>query len=182
RTIRSPCCTPPSKLSCKSPLRSSSDEASRYDEAHDLVRSFENLMHAQIAHDFLDAELGQITVAAMQLQRLVGDFETGVGDEALGHGAKLRRIRLLAVERRRGAPQESARGFERNRHVGEAELKRLEFVEPLAEGLALFHVGERLVERCLRAAERARRDIEPPAIEPGHGDLEADAFFAEQVL
>ena len=33
----------------------------------------------------------------------------------------------------------------------------------------------------LRAAERAGGDVEPAAVEPGHRDLEADAFLAEPV-
>ena len=123
----------------------------------------------------------EIAVAAMQLQRLIGDVEAGVGDEALGHGAKLRGVRVVAVERRGGAPQQGARRFEPGRHVGEAELQRLEFVKALAEGLALFHVGERFFQRRLRAAERAGRDIEPAAVEPGHRDLEAKPFLAEPV-
>ena len=88
---------------------------------------------------------------------------------------------VLAVERGRGAPQQRARGFELGRHVGEAELQRLEFVEPFAEGLALFHVSERLFQRRLRAAERAGGDVEPAAVEPGHRDLETFAFVAEPV-
>ena len=117
----------------------------------------------------------------MQLQRLIGDVEAGVGDEALGHGAKLRGVGILGVERRGGVPQKCARGFERGRHVGEAELQRLEFVEPFAERLALFHVGERLLQRRLCAAERTGGDIEPAAVEPGHRDLEAVALVAEPV-
>ena len=88
---------------------------------------------------------------------------------------------VVAVERGGGLPQQRARGFERGRHVGEAELQRLEFVEPFAEGLALLHVGERHFKSLLRAAERAGGDIEPAAVEPGHGDLEANAFLAEPV-
>ena len=78
-------------------------------------------------------------------------------------------------------PQESARRFKLGRHVGEAKLQGLEFVEPFAEGLALFHVSKRLFQRALRAAERAGGDIEPAAVEPGHRDLEARAFLAEPV-
>jgi len=33
----------------------------------------------------------------------------------------------------------------------------------------------------LRAAERAGRDVEPAAIEPGHRDLEADALVAQSI-
>ncbi len=138
-------------------------------------------MHAQIAHDLLDAEFGQIAVAAVQLQRLVSDVETAVGDEALGHGDQRGGVGVVAVERGGGLPQQRAGGFERGRHVGEAELQRLEFVEAFAERLALLHVSERHFKSLLRAAERAGGDVEPAAVEPGHGDLEACALRAEPV-
>jgi hypothetical protein len=59
----------------------------------------------------------------------------------LGHGAKRRGVRLLAIKGGGGAPQEYARRFEPGRHVGEAKLQRLEFVEPLAE-LMIFRSGQ----------------------------------------
>ena len=113
---------------------SSADKAAGDDETHDLVRAFENLMHAQIAHDLFDAEFGEIAVAAVELQRLIGDLEARIGHEPFGHGAQHRGVRFLAVERRRRAPQEGARRFQFGRHVGEAELQRLKFVKPFAEG------------------------------------------------
>src|SRR4051812_35530882 len=57
------------------------------DDAHDLVGAFEDLVHPQIAQIALDREILEIAVAAMQLQRLVGDMKTGIGGEALGHRA-----------------------------------------------------------------------------------------------
>ncbi|OYZ28271.1 MAG: hypothetical protein B7Y31_13105, partial [Novosphingobium sp. 16-62-11] len=52
----------------------------------------------------------------------------------------------------------------------------------LPEGLALAHIGQRLLERGLRPAQRAGGDVEAPAIEPRHGELEAVAFRAEAVF
>jgi hypothetical protein len=101
----------------------------------------------------------------MQLQRLIGHIEADIGTEPLGHGAEHARIGVLAIQRSRRAPQEGACRFQFSRHIGDAALQRLEFIELLAEGLSLFHVGQRLVERGLRAAKRASRDIEPAAIE-----------------
>ena len=50
-----------------------------------------------------------------------------------------------------------ARDLDLRRHVGEAELQRLELIEVLPEGLALAHVSAGLVERRLRARLIARR-------------------------
>ena len=56
------------------------------DQPHDFVGALEDLVHAQVAHDTLDFIVCKIAVAAVDLQRLVGDVEAGVGDEALGLG------------------------------------------------------------------------------------------------
>ena len=70
---------------------------------------FEDLVHAQIAHDLLDAVLAEIAVAAVELQRLVGDLEADIGGEALGHRAQHGGVGILAIERRGGAPQQRSR-------------------------------------------------------------------------
>ena len=36
-------------------------------------------MHAQVPHDLLDAVFAEIAIAAVELQRLVGDLETDIG-------------------------------------------------------------------------------------------------------
>ena len=74
-----------------------------------------------------------------------------------------------------------ARRLEPGRHIGEAELQGLELFQPFAEGAALFHVGQRLFQRDLGAAERTGRDVEPAAVKAGHGDLKTNSFFAEPV-
>src|ERR1700722_6523543 len=74
------------------------------DDAHDLVGAFEDLVDAQITQIALDREIPEIAVAAVQLQRLVGDVEPGIGGDALGHRAMQRRLRVALVEARRGAP------------------------------------------------------------------------------
>ena len=49
----------------------------RDDQTHDFIGPLENLMHAKIAHQFLDAIIRKVAVAAEHLQRLVGDIEAG---------------------------------------------------------------------------------------------------------
>ena len=75
-----------------------------------------------------------------------------------------------SLDRDRGAMQQQARGVDLGRVIGDAELQRLEIGEPRAELLALLHVVDGAVEAELRAAERAGADVEPAAVEPGHGD------------
>src|SRR5690348_9934430 len=60
------------------------------DDAHDLVGAFEDLVHPHVAQIALDREVLEITVAAVQLQRLVGDTEAGIGGEVLAACALLR--------------------------------------------------------------------------------------------
>ncbi len=49
------------------------------------------------------------------------------------------------------------------------------------ERLALEHVLARLVERRPGRAQRAGADVDAPAVEPAHGELEALAFRADAV-
>ena len=124
----------------------------------------------------------QVAVAAQQLQGVVGHVEARVGDEAFGHGRPFRGVVRLGVQFRGGGVEEDAGRLQRRLHVGETKLKRLELVERPAERLALACVGQRLVERRLCAAERAGGDVEPAAVEAGHGDRKARAFVRQQVV
>ena len=75
--------------------------------------------------------------------------------------------------------REQARGVELGRHVGEHELDGLVLRDGDAEALALLRVGDRLLERGARDAERLRGDADAPAVERGHRDLEALADVAD---
>ena len=110
-------------------------------------------MHPQIPHDFFDAVFGQIAIAAVQLQCLIGNVEAGVGHKTLGHGREPRGSDVFAIECGGGVPQQCARGFKLGRHVGEAKLQRLKLVEAPAESLPVAHIGECFVQSGLRAAE-----------------------------
>ena len=152
------------------------------DEAHDLVGAFEDLVHAQVADDLLDAVIGEIAIAAKELQGVVRDAEGGVGDEALGHGAGFGGVGGGAIVFPGGLVEEGAGGLEVGFHVGELELHGLEAVEGAAEGGAFAHIGERDGERLLGTAERCGGDVEAAAVEAGHGVGEAAALFAEEVV
>src|SRR5262249_44833063 len=66
--------------------------------------------------------------------------------------------------------------------VGDAEAERLEIREPSAELLPLLHMRDGALEAELRAPKRAGRDVEPPAVERVHGDLEALPLGADAVV
>src|SRR3546814_5212471 len=78
--------------------------------------------------------------------------------------------------------KEGARSLEPRFYVGKGEPGRLEIRDGLAELLAVPRIGDRLVKTALSAAERACADIDPSAVETGHGDLEAVAFLAQPVF
>src|SRR5215470_2431126 len=98
--------TPAYRLSCalRTRLALLPQQVAGDDDAHDLVGAFEDLVHPQVAQIALDREVFEITVAAMQLQRLVDDMEPGIGGDALRHGAMQRRLRCALIETGRGAP------------------------------------------------------------------------------
>src|SRR5690606_31233619 len=113
----------------------------RHDDVHDLVGAFEDLVNPEIANDLFDAEIGEIAVAAMQLQRIVGDLEAAVRHHTYRHGAERGRVIRLLLQRRRGPPQEGPAYFQVRGHIRKRELQRLEARERLAKGLSLLHVG-----------------------------------------
>ena len=117
----------------------------------------------------------------MDLQGVVGDLEGGVGDEAFGHGAPAGGVRRFAIEAGGSLIQHQAGRLQFRFHVGEFELGVLEVGDGLAELLALFRIGDRLVEGELGAAERAGGDVEPAAIKACHGEAEAVALFADAI-
>ena len=136
------------------------------DHPHDLVGAFQDLVDAQVADDLLDAVLGEVAVAAVELQRLVGDLEGGVGDVALGHGAEL--ASRPAPWRRARRPRGAGRCAATSSSVAMSASRncsawKSESFGPKARRSR--HVGEGLVERRLRAAERAGGDVEAPAVE-----------------
>src|SRR3546814_15157787 len=62
-------------------------QAAGDDHPHDLVRAFQNLVHARVADVSFQREILQIAVAAVQLHRLVADFESCIGCAPFRHGS-----------------------------------------------------------------------------------------------
>src|SRR3990172_11445055 len=159
----------------------SAQQAPGDDEAHDLVRALENLVHAHVAYEALDREVLQVAIAAVELERGIAHREAHVGGEALGHGAGERRIRSPLIELDRGAVHHEARRLELGRHVGQAELKRLELGQLAAELRALVEIARGRLEAGGGGPERAGRDVDAPPVQALHGDLEALALRAHAV-
>src|SRR6185437_9197531 len=66
-------------------------------------------------------------------------------------------------------------------HVGELELRRLKFRNRLAELLAIFRVGHRLLQCRARRTHGTRADIDAPAVQSHHRDAEAFTFRADAI-
>src|ERR1700730_11021851 len=148
------------------------------DEALDVAGALVDLAHPDVAVDALDREIGDIAVAAMDLDRVRGDALGHLGGEELGHRG-LFDAGLTGIAPCRGVENEAARRGDLRRHIGEAEGHRLLLDDRLAEGLALAGVGEgRLVGRT-RHADGLRGDADAAALEVSERDLVAFAFAAE---
>src|SRR5579859_5864997 len=148
----------------------------RDDDAHDFIGAFEYLMNAQIAYDFLDAIVGEITVPAEELKGLVGNVESGIGDIAFCHSAEYGRIGFFGIERGSGAPKKGLRDFKLSEHIRDTELQRLKVCQRMAERLAFLDVRCSLVQSRARATERTSGDVQAAAIECGHCNLETVAL------
>src|SRR5690606_17712101 len=140
-----------------------------------------DLVNAQVAYNLFDAVVCEVTVTAMELQRLICDLEAAIGGNALRHRAKRGRIGKLRIEACGSTPKERPRGRKLGLHVGQLELRVLEVGGALAEGLALLCPGNRRVERALGSAKRAGTGVQTPAIKPRHGALEALPFLGKPI-
>ena len=78
--------------------------------------------------------------------------------------------------------QEDAGGGQLCVHIRQPELEALKLVDGFSERLPLTHIGQRLVQRLLRAAKGRGGDVQTPAIEARHGVGKALALFADQVV
>src|SRR5260370_24929327 len=112
----------------------------------DLAGALVDLGNTGVAEVALDVVLARVAVAAVDLQRLVGDALRHLGREELGLRG-LERVALPLVLRPGRLPGHHARGVDLGRHVREVELDGLEVGEVLAELLALLGVGEGVLER-----------------------------------
>src|SRR6516164_4083180 len=156
-------------------------QASCDHDSHDLVRPLEDLMDTQITEISLDGIFLGVAVTAVQLQRLVADLETGVGRKPFCHCAMHRRFRIARVERNRRSPDHQPGGFEFRCHVCHPELKRLEFRERFPELLANPEMRFGGFKACTRAAQRAGADIDAPAVQCLHRDLEAVTLVSDEI-
>jgi hypothetical protein len=138
-------------------------------------------MHAQVAQMALDGMVSKVAVAAQELQGVVAGLEPGIGGIAFGHGAVDRGLGRALVQRPRRPVQQQARGLQFGRPVGELELQGLEVGELAAELAAHQHVLAGHLQAGPGTAQGTGADVEPAAIQPHHGDLEALALRAQAI-
>ena len=131
----------------------------RNNDPHDFIGAFKNLMHPQIPHHALNLIVLQIPVAAVNLQRFIGDIKSGIGNKALCHGRAFGAFGVIVIERAGGVIEHKAGGLQLGRHIRQLELYRLKIADAIAELFALARIGQRLVEGALGGAERTGRDI-----------------------
>src|SRR5690606_16169097 len=87
----------------------------------------------------------------------------------------------LGVFQRGRAVGEQLGGLGAGRHVGDVPLDPLELVDLLAEGLPFVGVAHGRLDGRKGDAVGLGGDADAAAVEGGHGDLEAFAFFTEAV-
>ena len=109
-------------------------------------------MDPEVTDDAFQRIVAKIAVAAVQLQRLVGDVEAGVGGEALGHGAILGGPGVLVVQRVRGSAHHQPGCVQVGRHIGQPPLQPLELGQDAAELPARGQVALGRIQRQPRPA------------------------------
>src|SRR5205823_3575976 len=112
--------------------------------------------------------------------RLVADEVRALGGEELGHARLAGEVAAPLLELR-GAQGHQPRGLEARLHVREEPAQRLELADGLAERAPLAGVLRAGLQRRAPDAAGLAGDADAPAVERGHGQLEAAAQLAEQV-
>src|SRR6266568_3315030 len=156
-------------------------DLARDQQALDVTGALVDLAHPHVAVDPLDRKIGEIAIAAMDLDRVRGDPLGHLGGEQFGH-RRLLEAGLAIVAALSCVEDKTARGSELRRHVGEAERDRLVRHELLPERLAFLGIGERRLISGAGHPECLRGDADAPAFEVGQGDPVALALAAEHQI
>src|SRR3954452_15640676 len=138
-------------------------------------------MNAKIAQVSLDRIFLRVAVTAVELQSFIADVEADIRRKSLRHGAVRGCIGAARVESRSGAVNHQTSGLKLGCHIGYSELKRLEVGKGLTELLPHAHVHSGGVEASACSTQRTRCDVDPPAIERFHRNLEALPLLPNQV-
>src|SRR3712207_544513 len=127
-----------------------------------LFRSpLEDRVDLRVAVHPLDRVLARVAVAAEDLDRPLGRPDGDLARLELGHRALGVLEPAPAAAHPRRTPDEQARGVDLQLHVGEREGDRLVVDDRAAELPALERVGERVLVRRPRDAQRLGADRRP---------------------
>src|SRR5436305_10380461 len=129
--------------------RSVSEQLARDHEALNLARALADGGQLHIAEVLLGGIVLHETVAAVDLDAVVGDLHRDLAGVQLGHG-RLERGPLSARLEVRGLVRQQTRRLDLRRGIGQLPLDRLEARDRLAERLAVAGVAQRRLVRALR--------------------------------
>src|SRR5262249_45385162 len=132
---------------------------------------------ADVAIESLDAVVGDIAGAAMDLHRAVGDAADHLAGIELAAGGE-RRDLLAVVGAGSGIEDHAARGIGLGTAVGEHGLNKLEFADRLAELTALPGIAQAVGDQSLCRTDADGGDMQAAAVEHLHGGLETAALDA----
>jgi hypothetical protein len=123
----------------------------------------------------------EVAGAAEDLQGVVGDLQGDVGGVLLGHGG-LHAVGGVGLLELSGGVDQQPGAAEAGGHVGDLEGNGLLLADGTAELDALLGVFHRRVKGSLGDAQSLGRDADAPAVQSGHGDLEALALLAQEIF
>src|SRR5215813_851783 len=121
------------------------DDLPRDDRALDLAGSLADLAELRVSKVALDRELAGISVAAVDLNRLVARAHRGFGGEELGHRRLLTEGSARICHARRAMDQQP-RCIDLHLHVRQHPSDRLELGNRMSEGAPLLRVGGRFLQ------------------------------------
>src|SRR4051794_9443998 len=145
---------------------------------HDLVGAGPDLGYPGVPPGACDPVLVHVAVAAVQLDALVEDVVLHLGAPPLGLG-RVDRGQLPGGVGPHALVDEGLGDVDLGLQLGDLELVVLKRSDRLAEGLALLHVLDRLVEDLRGVGRVADRGTHPLLDQPLHHRDEAAALLAD---
>jgi len=101
------------------------EQISLNDVHHNLVGSFQNLVHSEVSQESLNGVVLKVAIAAVHLQTVVHNVEALVRRKLLSHGTVHRVLGVLLSDQPSPMSHHHATSFKIGCHLGKLKLKVL---------------------------------------------------------
>lgn len=151
------------------------------DHTLNFVGAFVDLGDLSVTHIAFSRIVNGVAVTTKDLDSISRNFHGNVGSKALSHSSGCR-VRFAFVLQVSCTINEQTGSFDLHGHISHLEAQGLEFANAAAELFTFLGVFHSSVEGALCDTQSLRGNADTAAVQGLHSNLEAFAFFAEQIF